>query len=56
MICIIISPTADPMFKFSNELYLIEERTALMGSSVFINCSVNYVTEHNSTLWVLENE
>jgi len=45
-----------PTFKFSDKSHLHEERIALRGSSIFINCSVNYGTEYNSTLWVLDNE
>ena len=52
----IISPTAYPTFIFSNKSYLLEEKTVLRRSSVFINCSVDYGTEYNSATWVLDNE
>ena len=41
---------------FSNDTVLFEERFALLGSDVFINCSVNYGTEYNITSWLFDNE
>ena len=41
---------------FSSKSHLHEERTVLQGSSIFINCSVNYGTEYNSAVWVLNNK
>ena len=35
---------------------LFEERYALLGSDVFINCSVNYGTEYNITSWLFDDE
>ena len=33
-----------------------EEKFALFGSDMFINCSVNYGTEYNITSWLFDNE
>ena len=41
---------------FSNDSMLYEERYTLLGSDVFINCSVNYGTEYNTTSWLFNNE
>ena len=41
---------------FSNDLVLFEERITLLGSDVFINCSVNYGTEYNITSWLFDYE
>ena len=43
-----------PTFMLSNNSILLEERTALLGSDVFINCSVNYGTEYNNTSWLFD--
>ena len=45
-----------PTFVFSNDSVLFEERSTLLGSDVFINCSVNYGTEYNITSWMFDNE
>ena len=45
-----------PTFVFSDDSILFEERITLLGSDVFINCSVNYGTEYNITSWSLEYE
>ena len=50
------SPAAPPTFVFSNDSVLFEERITLLGSDVFINCSVNYGTEYNITSWLFDNE
>ena len=41
---------------FSNDLVLLEDRYTLLGSDIFINCSVNYGTEYNITSWLLDYE
>jgi len=41
---------------FSDNLILFEERFILLGSDVFINCSVNYGTEYNITSWSFDNK
>ena len=41
---------------FSNNLVLFEEKITLLGSDVFINCSVNYGTEYNITSWLFDYE
>ena len=41
---------------FSNDSVLFEERIVLLGSDVFINCSVNYETEYNITSWLFDDE
>ena len=43
-------------FVFSNDSVLFEERITLLGSDVFINCSVNYGTEYNITSWLFDYE
>ena len=45
-----------PTFVFSNDSVLFEERITLLGSDVFINCSVNYGTEYNITSWLFDYE
>ena len=45
-----------PTFVFSNDWVLLEERIVLLGSDVFINCSVNYGTEYNITSWLFDYE
>ena len=35
---------------------VFEDRYTLLGSDVFINCSVNYGTEYNITSWLFDNE
>ena len=45
-----------PRFVFSNDTMLFEEKFILLGSDVFINCSVNYGTEYNITSWLFDNE
>ena len=45
-----------PTFMFSNNSVLLEERIALLGSDVFINCSVNYGTEYNNTSWLFDDD
>ena len=45
-----------PTFVFSSDAALFEERFILLGSDVFINCSVNYGTEYNITSWLFDNE
>ena len=41
---------------FSDDSVLHEERYAILGSDVFINCSVNYGTEYNITSWVFDDQ
>ena len=41
---------------FSNDSILFEERYAVLGSDVFMNCSVNYGTEYNITSWVFDDQ
>ena len=41
---------------FSNDSVLFEDRYTLLGSDVFINCSVNYGTEYNITSWFFDYE
>ena len=41
---------------FSNDSVLHEERYAILGSDVFINCSVNYGTEYSITSWVFDDQ
>lgn len=41
---------------FSNDSVLNEKRYALLGSDVFINCSVNYGTEYNITSWEFDEQ
>jgi len=55
---LLFSVPPGPTVKFSNdsESVLIEERYALLGSDVFINCSVNHETEYNITSWLFNNE
>ena len=45
-----------PKFVFSNNTMLLEDRVILLGSDVFINCSVNYGTEYNITSWLFDND
>ena len=45
-----------PTFVFSNDSVLSEERITLLGSDMFINCSVNYGTEYNTTSWLFDYE
>ena len=45
-----------PTFVFSDDIALFEERFTLLGSDVFINCSVNYGTEYNITSWLFDNK
>ena len=45
-----------PTFVFSNDTVLFEERYTLLGSDMFINCSVNYGTEYNITSWLFNYE
>ena len=45
-----------PRFVFSNDTILFEEKFILLGSDVFINCSVNYGTEYNITSWLFDND
>ena len=45
-----------PTFVFSNDSVLFEDRIALLGSDVFINCSVNYGTEYDTISWLFDNE
>ena len=45
-----------PTFVFGNGSVLFEERITLLGSDVFINCSVNYGTEYNITSWLFNYE
>ena len=55
--CITIATfVVHPSFMFSNNSTLFEERYALLGSDVFINCSVNYGTEYNITSWLFDDE
>ena len=39
---------------FSNDTALFEDRYTLLGSDVFINCSVNYGTEYNIISWLFD--
>ena len=48
--------TVPPTFVFSNDSVLFEERIVLLESDVFINCSVNYRTEYNTTSWLFDYE
>ena len=52
MFCFAVPPT----FVYSDNPVLFEDRFMLLGSNVFINCSVNYGTEYNITSWLFNNE
>ena len=41
---------------FSDDSTLLEDRYTLLGSDVFMNCSVNYGTEYNITSWLFDYE
>ena len=45
-----------PTFVYSNNSVLFEDIIAILGSDIFINCSVNYGTEYNITSWLLDYE
>ena len=45
-----------PAIVTNNDLVLFKEKFILLGSDVFIDCSVNYGTEYNITSWLLDNE
>jgi len=49
-------PIAYPAFIFTNNSYLHEKRNVLRGSSAFINCSIDYGTVYNRSLWQFEND